>query len=146
MRCQGCERQMSEDEPAYRLAVGYSGKWSDRFGSSIGSICESCATKLLLPPKWRSGDRCSQCSRPTFIHKQPHKSTRRYVCSQECRRAANYARDRRKQRPKVCDTCGEQFTPTREDARYCSAKCKQRAFRQRSATEPVKRMKIRPTV
>ena len=29
---------MSEGEPAYRLAVGYSGKWYDRFGSSIGSI------------------------------------------------------------------------------------------------------------
>jgi hypothetical protein len=52
MRCQGCERQMSEGEPAYRLAVGYSGKWHDRFGGSIGSICESCATNLPLPPQW----------------------------------------------------------------------------------------------
>ena len=72
---------MSEGEPAYRLAVGYSGKWYDRFGSSIGSICESCATNLRLPPKWYSGARCSHCSRPTFIHQQPHKSTRRYVAA-----------------------------------------------------------------
>jgi hypothetical protein len=139
MRCQGCERQMSGDEPAYRLAVGYSGKWYDRFGSSIGSICEGCATKLPLPPRWFSGVRCSHCSRPTFIHQQPHKSTRYYVCSQECRRAANYARHRRKQQPKVCDTCDKQFTPIRKDSRYCSARCKQKAFRQRSASEPVTR-------
>ena len=133
---------MSEGEPAYRLAVGYSGKWYDRFGSSIGSICESCATNLRLPPKWYSGARCSHCSRPTFIHQQPHKSTRRYVCSQECRQASNYARRRRSAKLKACATCGELFTPERKDALYCSRRCKQRAYRQqpggaRAGPEPL---------
>jgi hypothetical protein len=131
---------MSEDEPAYRLAVGYSGKWHDRFGSSVGSICESCAAKLSLPPRWRAGARCSHCSRPTFVHQQPHKSTRRYVCSQECRQEANYALRRRSAQPKACKSCGELFTPKRSDALYCSGACKQRAFRHREAeAEPVKR-------
>jgi hypothetical protein len=133
---QGCQRQMSEGEPAYRLAVGYSGKWYDRFGSSIGSICESCATNLRLPPKWYSGARCSHCSRPTFIHQQPHKSTRRYVCSQECRQASNYARRRRSAKLKASATCGELFIPERKDALYCSRRCKQRAYRQRVRRGP----------
>jgi hypothetical protein len=30
-----------------------------------------------------------------------------------------------------CGSCGEGFTPARPDARYCSAACKQRAYRRR---------------
>jgi hypothetical protein len=129
---------MSGDEPAYRLAVGYSGKWHDRFGGSIGSICESCAKKLPLPPRWGAGPRCSHCSRPTFVNQEAHKRTRRYVCSWECRKGANYARRRGSAQPKACNACGMQFTPKRKDALYCSGKCKQRAFRQRSASEPAR--------
>jgi hypothetical protein len=59
------------DEPACRLAVGYSGKCYDRLGSSIGSVCESCAKKLPLPPRCRADPRCSHCSRPTFLNQEP---------------------------------------------------------------------------
>jgi hypothetical protein len=34
-----------------------------------------------------------------------------------------------------CDQCGEAFTPTRSDARYCSSPCRQRAYRRRQATD-----------
>ena len=30
-----------------------------------------------------------------------------------------------------CQQCGDTFTPDRSDAKYCSAACKQRAYRQR---------------
>ena len=31
-----------------------------------------------------------------------------------------------------CDTCGDTFTPKRTDSKYCSSKCRQKAYRQRS--------------
>lgn len=31
------------------------------------------------------------------------------------------------------EDCGQAFTPTRSDARYCSSSCRQRAYRRRSA-------------
>ena len=34
-------------------------------------------------------------------------------------------------RQKVCEVCGEEFTATRRDAKTCSARCKQKAYRQR---------------
>jgi hypothetical protein len=31
-----------------------------------------------------------------------------------------------------CETCGESFTPTRSDGRYCSGACRQKAYRRRT--------------
>jgi hypothetical protein len=39
---------------------------------------------------------------------------------------------------KICP-CGTQFEPKRSDARFCSAACKQHAYRLRAATKPKKR-------
>ena len=47
-----------EGEPANRMAVGYSGKWYERFGnSSIGSICKN------LRNHDAADARCSHCQR-----------------------------------------------------------------------------------
>jgi hypothetical protein len=43
-----------------------------------------------------------------------------------------YNARRRKSAPTSCAGCGETFTPKRSDARYCSAACKQRAYRRRN--------------
>jgi hypothetical protein len=32
----------------------------------------------------------------------------------------------------ACEACGESFTPTRSDGRYCSSPCRQRAYRRRT--------------
>jgi hypothetical protein len=37
----------------------------------------------------------------------------------------------RSDRQKVCRICGEEFTPSRRDAKTCSLGCKQEASRQR---------------
>jgi predicted nucleic acid-binding Zn ribbon protein len=37
----------------------------------------------------------------------------------------------RRDRQKVCEVCGKEFTATRRDAKTCSARCKQEAYRQR---------------
>jgi hypothetical protein len=31
----------------------------------------------------------------------------------------------------ACEACGEAFTPTRSDGRYCSSPCRQKAYRRR---------------
>jgi len=38
---------------------------------------------------------------------------------------------RLEERKKVCEVCGEEFTATRRDAKTCSPRCKQKAYRQR---------------
>jgi hypothetical protein len=62
---------------------------------------------------------------------------RRTVCSDACRIARRSMR--RKQRraelkvsvTKDCSVCGEAFIPTRKDAVYCGAACRQKAYRLR---------------
>ena len=38
-------------------------------------------------------------------------------------------------RNRACIVCGKRFTPIRRTARYCSLKCKQRAYRWRKERE-----------
>ncbi len=59
--------------------------------------------------------------------------TRFKYCSHECSRAAERER-RQMKRPsskRSCSDCKKEFVPTRMDARYCSARCRQRAHRGR---------------
>lgn len=39
----------------------------------------------------------------------------------------------------TCDVCGDEFTPARSDARYCSGKCRTEAYRVRRDGEKPKR-------
>ena len=36
----------------------------------------------------------------------------------------------------ACQNCGEEFTPTRSDARYCSDRCRKAAARSRERAKP----------
>lgn len=57
----------------------------------------------------------------------------RVYCSTSCGKATRAARrDRTRDRQaRSCETCGEVFTPPRDDARYCSPACRQQAYRRR---------------
>lgn len=52
-------------------------------------------------------------------------------CSPECRRELRNARRRVNRSETTCEVCGDTFTPPRADARYCSGRCRQKAYRQR---------------
>jgi hypothetical protein len=54
------------------------------------------------------------------------------VCSVRCWWRAYRARRRREMRQR-CASCEDVFTPTRRDAQYCSAACRQHSFRERQA-------------
>jgi hypothetical protein len=61
-------------------------------------------------------------------------ASRRWVtaCSERCSAKA-LRRMRREHRRATCETCGETFTPTRSDSRYCSPACRQKAYRERKS-------------
>jgi hypothetical protein len=61
----------------------------------------------------------------------------RRFCSQRCsqRAAADRAKKRRMHaRRRDCEVCGNEFTPLRSDAKFCSGACRQFAYRSRSAS------------
>jgi len=117
-----------------------------RYRESFGPVCGECARLSRL--KHRHGDvwwdedllsyylkrPCETCGRP--VYKRRDNVRRRYVvCCESCRRACcnRVRRERRaaRTRGKVCEVCGEAFTPTRSDQKTCSPACKQKAYRQR---------------
>jgi endogenous inhibitor of DNA gyrase (YacG/DUF329 family) len=56
-------------------------------------------------------------------------------CSKQCSVrgwSAYQSRKRKEQRgERTCEECGEAFVPVRTDAKFCSIRCKQRAYRHR---------------
>ena len=93
---------------------------------------------------------CERCNAPMIAFRFWNRETRRHLdkprhCSDECKagaerekrrryiaeRRAEHGRPSRAKPPesRVCAQCGQTFTPTRSDARYCSGTCRQRAHR-----------------
>lgn len=56
----------------------------------------------------------------------------------ECERDARLRRQRERRRvvheDRDCDQCGESFTPTRSDARFCKTRCRVAAHRRKETT------------
>jgi hypothetical protein len=84
--------------------------------------------------------RCENCSRPMRVYRGLFAAgtlgrTARCCCD-DCRRLMLNARASERRRvhhdPIACEVCGENFVPTRADARTCSNKCRQAAFRRRA--------------
>lgn len=55
-----------------------------------------------------------------------------HICSEVCRRERRNQARRVDQTLRSCEKCGHEFMPRRADARYCTAKCRQAAFRVRT--------------
>ena len=60
------------------------------------------------------------------------------MCGPECRQAARYARLRIVRPTRACAQCQKPFVPRRDDARFCSVACKQRAYRRRASRHVVR--------
>ena len=148
--CGCCGRELSAHEPAYFGARVYVGmqelNWRSLLPYSplklhVGEpdytktvLCGSCA------PEWLSPDMddvvtqlCAHCER-LMVLRLNLSSLGRTFCSDACRQ--NYHNQlrnekRAEERKKVCTVCGEGFIPDRRDAKTCSRKCKQKAYRER---------------
>jgi hypothetical protein len=126
MRCQNCHRELTGDEPVYRVATGH----------AVGSLCAYCATQspdaaLFLDQRWRPPQRCCHCGRPVILNGR-RRLPRHVACSDRCRQAArNTAQWEIVPSERACPTCGVTFSPKRIDTSYCSHACQQRAYRNR---------------
>jgi hypothetical protein len=136
MKCETCKRQLTKDKPVYRLFINV---W-ERY-RMVCAACEDQRAKRNtakgLPtkyPPWRPARLCDHCSRPVVLDRLARKGLRYFVCGNTCRQAMQSATFRREhQRRRVsqhCADCSKPFAPTRADAKFCSAACKQRAHRQ----------------
>ena len=114
------------------ITIGHSRNVQRRFYDSVKVRCVVCRRAF-----W---------TRQKHIRKHP-------LCSAHCqnRYFADRRREKRRNRGQPlyvneffgiifsrkwrCTQCGESFKPSRADAKYCSAKCKQSAYRQRTAEE-----------
>ena len=151
MQCNLCRREMSPADPIYRVSVAYSMNMQDISHGGVFEVCaECCATKpfvgvadmlgvdfsWLATRQWRPPKPCEKCGRPVICDMR-RKLSKYVVCSDGCRRAVYGAVARARRRslvePRSCALCGAAFRPKRSHARYCSAACKQKAFRRRGA-------------
>jgi hypothetical protein len=144
MKCPKCKRQLTEAEPVYWLLINVFG-WGRR--QMVCGDCEAEATASSVyktnagvsfntRPRWHPARPCCHCSRPVFLDRPIRKGLRYFVCGIECRQAvhnANYRRTHpRTHVEQQCPGCGTAFTPKRNGAKFCSAACKRRAYRERS--------------
>jgi hypothetical protein len=145
MRCPGCRRELADNEPVFQVSVGYfSPEWAkgrlieDRY-ATVGHVCAGCREWIEAQAKSnRVSESCEQCGRPVF-NLARRKKPKHIACSQRCRIALYNARARRWRKasmPKRTCACGKVFTPRRADGVYCSAACRQRAYRQRDLPTP----------
>ena len=143
--CGCCGRELPTSEPAYFGMEVYTGMWPlywDRFSKpQIGKpryertvLCRSCAPEWLSPERDDVATQlCAHCER-LMISPLELSQLRRTLCSDPCREAyRNQLRKekRAEERKKICEVCGEEFIATRRDTKTCSARCKQKAYRQR---------------
>jgi hypothetical protein len=142
--CGGCGRELPTSEPAYFGANVYVGMWplywdrvskpqlcKSRYERTV--LCESCAPQWLSPTRDDVVTQlCAHCERPMVMRLKPSELGRTF-CSRPCQQTYhNQLRKekRTEERTRVCEVCGEQFV-ARRDAKTCSPKCKQKAYRRR---------------
>ena len=133
MNCPKCQKPIEDGAPVWRITKrGHFG--GVLFRSSL-LCCEACFdehhggrpfTRQMF--KEQGPCPCRHCRRPIYGW---YKNT--WHCSEECRRQTQYQRQREKvaarRRPRPCGHCGEEFTPKRNDGRYCSGRCRVAALR-----------------
>jgi hypothetical protein len=144
-KCAQCGRKLRPDDPIWRKRLPIPGLFG-RPHRVLAPVCKRCHEKeTRVRRKWGFSEKqytnakpCEGCGRPVhntidFVYRQHS------FCSDNCSdkvlpaKAAAAARQQRAEDrgTRTCAGCATVFTPTRTDARFCSASCKQRAYRQR---------------
>jgi hypothetical protein len=139
LTCDECKRAISDGEPVrhtredpHRSCFG---------GWVVGSACR----KIILCEQCGGGKRtldreieCRQCRR--LIRRNYFASLRTSpFCCRACAVAHQSARAREERAAlrgpaRPCMECGKHFSPSRDDALYCSSACRQKAYRGRVTT------------
>ena len=126
--CGLCGRTLALGEPVWRPRIGLGRSLSGAWGHwQIVPACAECT-----PIEGEPSGPCGGCGRP--VHDEwGRPSHQMVVCCEACRPKAQAASARaaraRKRAGKTCSLCKNSFTPARDDARFCSNACRQRAYR-----------------
>lgn len=106
-------------------------------GITRGEIVPVCKACTRADERRRLGEErsCIVCGCQMQVLDSKYRSVRTdvLVCSNRCaqrRRRASLYRPRMKT---ICASCRKSFEPKRDDAKFCSVACKQRAYRRRIA-------------
>jgi hypothetical protein len=139
MNCAKCQRELERHETVYRVwrRDDFNGRYVSIFGGfNALPICSLCIDES----NWRDPCPCERCGRPV-INEAGRPAPKIVVCSRACQNGAYNARawQRRKQarmrarKKSVCAQCAKPFILARDDAQYCSNRCRQLAYRKRQA-------------
>lgn len=132
--CGHCGKTFDNGEPVNlcRLSILYSGHdrdWHYQKYTLCGNCCIDDKHQYL-----RIIYTCRACGREVngdsydFRHSTPHCSDKCYWTLINRRKRSDILLLRK---PIYCEVCSTEFTPSRTDSRYCSSKCRQKAYRQR---------------
>jgi endogenous inhibitor of DNA gyrase (YacG/DUF329 family) len=143
--CAACRRDIRPDEPVWREGLSLGPGFFGGHRRTVAPVCEQCKSEYTSFWGARS---CDGCGRP--VHNEINGVDRKYTfCSESCQKVAKskIARDSRSQARahRDCESCGKLFEPSRDDARFCSVACKQRAYRRR-VTNSKSRNVVRPII
>jgi hypothetical protein len=134
--CYGCSAPLAAAAYWFTVAV------ETRGDDTVGYVnlldkrphCAACLDKAraedpdqswFREPRWRSGCRCGRAIWTATLYA----SNNRAWCHRTC--AARWHRRRVRGDLFSCATCRASFIPAQSDAAYCSAACRQRAYRRR---------------
>lgn len=138
-----------DGQPAY-LTQG--ARWARRrWWAAKLAICRGCHTDRrgywnqdhkTLPVYWTDlvgrgkempPTPCVACGLLVVRNADP--GLKRVTCSQSCSTSLTRSRNGNQGSGSGCETCGKPITTGRADSRYCSGRCRQKAYRQRKAAD-----------
>jgi hypothetical protein len=96
------------------------------------TICTVCATVAEQAAATRKCP-CRGCAQPMLS--PTSLKAHQLVCSNRCAQRVRRGQRRACRTMIHCSACGSAFRPKRSDARFCSAACKQKAYRLRAAED-----------
>jgi hypothetical protein len=130
--CESCGHEFETGDVIYRKRRSTDGGIFGP-GWTIRSYCEACVSKWH--PSWLQYRREPvECPGGCGALVSWWGWERVAACSRRCTDRVQLASRRVRHDERECEQCGETFTATRRDARYCSGACRQRAYRARRSS------------
>lgn len=138
-KCGKCGESYTDNQTIVLTGLNYIYSGHDNWNYQSYTICGKCAGDELLNSPFGITYTCEICQRKILGSK--YNFQKGYVyCSKKCywtivnRRERSYELMIRSRKPTHCSICSTQFTTNRTDNRYCSNKCRQKAYRMRKTT------------
>jgi len=130
-QCFKCDAPLAPDAEVWRVRIGL-GYSTFGWHGAIVPFCADCGCESVrYEPRYfkRSPRPCEGCGRPVVDTERRARTVT--ACGEEGRARVYGSRRQVEREPRECAECGERFMPSRSDAVFCGAACKQRDYRRR---------------